>query len=95
MKKRKAKKPTARDIIRDAYERDFLERARRFFPNMRAFGALDSVVARRALKVLGRPEAAGLWLETRLKQLDGKAPLYCPKHDVLQVLGRLEHGVFS
>ena len=56
---------------------------------------LDPAVARTAIRVLGSDLSAARWLTRPLEVLGGKAPVDGKKKDVLQVLGRLERGVFS
>jgi putative toxin-antitoxin system antitoxin component (TIGR02293 family) len=57
-------------------------------------------VAARAEKVLGRREAAQLWLIQPNRALGGSAPISMLDTDegidqIEAVLGRIEHGVFS
>jgi hypothetical protein len=56
---------------------------------------LDPAVARTAIRVLGSEVSAARWLTRPLEVLGGKAPVDGKKKDVLQVLGRLERGVFN
>ena len=56
---------------------------------------LDPAVARAAIRVLGSEQSAARWLTSPLSELRGKTPVDCKRKDVLQVLGRLEHGVFN
>ncbi len=43
----------------------------------------------------GDEEAAEKWLKQPLPALDGKSPDEAPSSDVIDLIGRLEHGVFS
>jgi putative toxin-antitoxin system antitoxin component (TIGR02293 family) len=57
-------------------------------------------VAVRAEDVLGRKDAAQLWLTEPNRALGGSAPISMPDTDegmdqIDAVLGRIEHGVFS
>ena len=56
---------------------------------------LDPTIARAAIRVLGSEVSAARWLTSPLSELRGKTPVDCKRKDVLQVLGRLEHGVFN
>ena len=53
----------------------------------------------RAAKVLGSPEAAEHWFTHPVDALGGVSPQdYAAKHgteELLKILGRIEHGVFS
>lgn len=43
----------------------------------------------------GDEEAAEKWLKQPLPALDGKSPAVATSSDVIDLIGRLEHGVFS
>ena len=73
-------------------------------------GRLDSTESERVIRltriftraetVLGGPEAARAWLKAPVRALGGETPLsYCDTEvgarEVEDLLGRLEHGVFS
>ena len=95
-KKRTAKKKiTTRELLAEAYMEEVTSRASRVTLDMHYLRQMDYVVARRALKVFGKPDREAIWLTTPLKQLWGKTPRECRKQDVLQVLGRMENGVFA
>jgi hypothetical protein len=89
------KKPPPRELIAEAYIGEVESRIRRATLDMHYLTRMDHKVARTALKCFGRPELAAIWLTTPLKQLWNKAPTECRIEDVLQVLGRMENGVFA
>jgi uncharacterized protein (DUF2384 family) len=49
----------------------------------------------RATEVLGDEQKAKVWVRRPLRVLAGKAPAQCNIGAGLQVLGRMEHGVFA
>jgi len=89
------RKPSSRELIVLGYWSDAITRIFRADLELSYLERMDHVVARRALRVFVKPELAAVWLTTPMRQLWGKPPVACQKVDVLQVLGRLEHGVFS
>ncbi len=92
---KRTNKPSAREIIAEAYVGELKSRLLRASHALNYFSRMDHKVARAALKCFGRPELAASWLTTPLKQLWDKAPMECRTEDVLQVLGRMENGVFG
>lgn len=58
-----------------------------------------NVVKTRAIEVLGDREAAERWLSTPKPALGGRIPIDLARQgeeqQVLELLGRIEHGVFS
>jgi uncharacterized protein (DUF2384 family) len=48
-----------------------------------------------ATEVLGDKRKAKVWVWRPLRELGGKAPVQCNLNAGLQLLGRLEHGVFA
>ncbi len=59
----------------------------------------DDLLAR-AAELFGSSEAAEAWLKTPLDMLEGQTPLACADAEpgarfVQDLIGRLEHGVFS
>ncbi|MGE4345646.1 MAG: antitoxin Xre/MbcA/ParS toxin-binding domain-containing protein [Geoalkalibacter sp.] len=65
-----------------------------------AFQTLPESVRRRALEVFGDEANAAEWLTTRIVALGGQTPVDTllranGEEEVLAVLGRIEHGVFS
>jgi uncharacterized protein (DUF2384 family) len=85
--KRKPKSLNPRELLVSAYH-VYADRRAASLSN------IDPEVARRAIEVLVDPEKAAVWLLTTLKELE-RAPIMCPPESVLDVLGRLEHGVFA
>mgnify|MGYP000941389626 CR=1 FL=1 len=65
-----------------------------------AFQTLPESVRRRALEVFGDEASAAEWLTTRIVALGGQTPVDTlmrvgGEEEVLTILGRIEHGVFS
>ncbi|TRO79126.1 antitoxin Xre/MbcA/ParS toxin-binding domain-containing protein [Desulfuromonas acetexigens] len=65
-----------------------------------AFQTLPESVRRRALEVFGDEASAAEWLTTRIVALGGQTPVDTllranGEEEVLAILGRIEHGVFS
>jgi len=65
-----------------------------------AFRTVPDPIRRRALEVFGGEEKAGEWLTTKITALGGQTPIDLlaraeGEEEVLKVLGRIEHGVFS
>jgi len=49
-----------------------------------------------ALETLGKPEAALVWLTTPQFSIGGLPPILCEdRRSVINILGRIEHGVYS
>ncbi len=67
--------------------------------DLAALRTVPDPIRRRALEVFGGEEKAGEWLTTRITVLGGQTPIdlltRAEGEDVLKVLGRIEHGVFS
>lgn len=55
----------------------------------------EGLLTARAAEVLGDVQRAKVWLHKPLRVLGGKAPIQCNLTAGLEVLGRLEHGVFA
>ena len=89
------KKHSSREILSMACWQTAIGRLERVKMDAYYLENTDPVVARRALSVFRNPEASAIWLTTPLKQLWNKTPRECRKEDVLQVLGRMENGVFA
>jgi hypothetical protein len=65
-----------------------------------AFQAVPETLRRRALEVFGDEASAAEWLTTKIMVLGGQPPIDTllranGEEEVLAVLGRIEHGVFS
>ena len=65
-----------------------------------AFRTVPDPIRRRALEVIGDEDKAGEWLTTKIAALGGQTPIDLltraeGEEEVLKVLGRIEHGVFS
>ncbi|MFX5839637.1 MbcA/ParS/Xre antitoxin family protein, partial [Acinetobacter baumannii] len=57
-------------------------------------------ILQRAIEVFGSPEHAQAWLEARLSVLGNRCPLDAMMEpggpaELMGILGRIEHGVFS
>jgi len=89
------KKHSSREILSMACWQTAIGRLERVKMDAYYLVNTDPVVATRALSVFRNPEASAIWLTTPLKQLWNKTPRECRKEDVLQVLGRMENGVFA
>lgn len=63
------------------------------------FEALDPELAKRTIEALDDRSKAAMWLATRHPCFRGNVPyqvIACgQRQDVLDVLGRIEHGIFS
>ena len=65
-----------------------------------AFQTVPESVRRRALEVFGDEASAAEWLTTKIMALGGQPPIDTliredREEEVLAILGRIEHGVFS
>jgi len=65
-----------------------------------AFQTVPETIRCRALEVFGDEASAAEWLTTRITALGGQTPIDLlmraeGEEEVLKVLGRIEHGVFS
>lgn len=65
-----------------------------------AFQSLSESVRRRALEVFGGEASAAEWLTTKIMALGGHTPIDTlmradGEEEILAILGRIEHGVFS
>lgn len=65
-----------------------------------AFRKVPESVRRRALDIFGDEASAAEWLTTRIVALGGQTPIDTlmrvdGEEEVLTILGRIEHGVFS
>ena len=68
--------------------------------DLAALRSMPDPIRRRVLEVFGGEEKAGEWLTTKIAVLGGQAPVDIlmraeGEEEVLTVLGRIEHGVFS
>jgi hypothetical protein len=89
------KKTFAPETLALAYLWDLESRMRSLDSDMDKLRGVDPDVAAAAVRLFVDPRLAGRWFLTPLKTLSGKTPSESSKKDVLQVLGRLEHGVFG
>ena len=65
-----------------------------------AFQTVPESVRRRALEIFGDEASAAAWLTTKIMALGGQPPIDTliredREEEVLAILGRIEHGVFS
>ena len=65
-----------------------------------AFRTVPDPIRHRALEVFGDEDKAGEWLTTKISALGGQMPMDIlisadGEKEVLAILGRIEHGVFS
>lgn len=65
-----------------------------------AFRPVPDPIRHRVLEVFGNEEKAGEWLTTKISALGGQMPMDIlisadGEKEVLAILGRIEHGVFS
>jgi hypothetical protein len=88
-------KPSVQEFIAEAYLAEMQMRINRMSLDFFYLTQMDPKVARAALKCFGKHELAAIWLTTPLKQLWNKTPRECRTEDVLQVLERMENGVFG
>jgi hypothetical protein len=89
------KKTFAPETLAMAYMWELENRMRNLDSDMDKLRRVDPDVAAAAVRLFVDPRLAGRWFLTPLKTLSGKTPSESSKKDVLQVLGRLEHGVFG
>lgn len=65
-----------------------------------AFQAVPETLRRRVLEVFGDEASAAAWLTTKIMVMGGQTPIDTlmradGEEEVLTILGRIEHGVFS
>jgi hypothetical protein len=89
------KKTFAPETLALAYMWELEGRMRNLDSDMDKLRGVDPDVAAAAVRLFADPRLAGRWFLTPLKTLSGKTPSESSKKDVLQVLGRLEHGVLG
>ena len=68
--------------------------------DLAALRTVPDPIRRRALEVFGDEDKAGEWLTTKITALGGQTPIDTltraeGEDELLKVLGRIEHGVFS
>jgi hypothetical protein len=89
------KKTFSPETLALAYLWDLESRMRNLDSDMDKLREVDPDVAAAAVRLFVDPRLAGRWFLTPLKTLSGNTPSESSKKDVLQLLGRLEHGVFG